>query len=240
MVKFIVIGGGGKVAQYFTEHAVKEGHEIHSVIRNDGHSDELKKLGAQIHILSLEDASVPDLTSLFTKVNPDAVIFAAGAGGKPPGPEVIDYQGAVKVYDAMESSNRKRLILIGAVDVRTRDKGWPEWYDEEDKKTSERVWKAIPTYLDAKLKAEIELHKRKQIQFTVVRPGGLTIEPAGGVQLGKTHLKQTSRELVAKVILAIATSKGTEGLTIDVMDGEGSIKDELDKVVEDGTDAWTG
>ncbi|WWC59380.1 uncharacterized protein I303_101932 [Kwoniella dejecticola CBS 10117] len=240
MVRYLVVGGGGKVAQYFTKQAVDAGHEVHSVIRNDGHSDELKKLGAKIHILSLEDASVPDLVSLFSEVKPDVVIFAAGAAGKPPGPDVIDYEGAVKVFDALESANTKRLILIGAVDVRTRDKGWPDWYNEEDKETSDKVWKAIPTYLDAKLKAEIELHKRKQIQFTVVRPGGLTLEPAGKVQLGKTHLKQTSRELVAQVILAISTKKGTEGLTIDVMDGEGSIDDELSKVVDDETDAWTG
>ncbi|WWC87022.1 uncharacterized protein L201_001905 [Kwoniella dendrophila CBS 6074] len=240
MVKFIIIGGGGKVAQYFTKQAVEEGHEVHSVIRNDGHSDELKKIGAKIHILSLEDASVPDFTSLFTEVNPDVVVFAAGAGGKEPGPDVIDYQGAVKIFDAMESSNKKRLILVGAVDVRTRDKGWPDWYNDEDKSTSDRVWKAIPTYLDAKLKAEIELHKRKQIQFTVVRPGGLTLDSAGQVQLGKTHLKQTSRELVGKVILAIATRKGLEGLTIDVMDGEGSIEDELTNVVDNEIDAWTG
>ncbi|WWC67823.1 uncharacterized protein I206_101740 [Kwoniella pini CBS 10737] len=240
MVKFLVIGGGGKVAQYFTKHAVEAGHQVHSVIRNDGHSDELTKLGAKIHILSLEDANVPDLVSLFTEVKPDIVIFAAGSGGNPPGPEVIDYQGAVKVFDALESSNTKRLILIGAVDVRTRDKGWPDWYNDEDKETSNKVWKAIPTYLDAKLKAEIELHKRKQIQFTVIRPGGLTLEPAGKVELGKTHLKQTSRELVAKVILAISTKKGAEGLTIDVIDGEGSIDDEVIKVIDNETDAWTG
>ena len=32
----------------------------------------------------------------------------------------------------MESANVKRLILVGAIDVRTRDKGWPKWYDEKD------------------------------------------------------------------------------------------------------------
>ncbi|WRT64876.1 uncharacterized protein IL334_001812 [Kwoniella shivajii] len=242
MVKFIVVGGGGKVAQYFTGFAVKEGHEVHSIIRNDGHEKELKKLGAKIHILSLEDATVPDLTSLFTTVSPDVVVFAAGAAGNPPGPEVIDFQGAVKVFDAMEASNTKRLILVGAVDIRTRDKGWPDWYNDEDKAMSDRMWKAIPAYMKAKLDAELELHTRKQIQYTVIRPGGLTLEPAGGVQLGKTHLQKTSgsRELVAKVVLATATSKGTDGLSIDVMDGQGTIEDELKKVVENGTDSWTG
>ncbi|WVR04547.1 hypothetical protein IAU60_001554 [Kwoniella sp. DSM 27419] len=240
MVRFIVFGGGGKVAQIFTKLAIQAKHEVHSVIRNDGHRAELEKLGAKIHILSLEDATVPDLISLLTTVKPDTVIFAAGSGGKPPGPQKIDYEGAVKVFDAMESGNTKRLVLVGAVDVRTRSKGWPEYYTEADKAMSDRMWKAIPEYMDAKLKAEIELHSRKQIQFTVVRPGGLTDEPAGGVQLGKCHLEKTSREAVAQLVLASALNADAAGLTVDVMDGEGSVETELEKVIKDGTDSWTG
>jgi hypothetical protein len=32
----------------------------------------------------------------------------------------------------MEGANVKRLVLIGAVDIRDRSKGWPDWYDEDD------------------------------------------------------------------------------------------------------------
>jgi hypothetical protein len=32
----------------------------------------------------------------------------------------------------MEAGNVKRLVLIGAVDIRDRSKGWPEWYDDAD------------------------------------------------------------------------------------------------------------
>lgn len=47
------------------------------------------------------------------------------------------------MFDAMEQAGVKRLILIGALDVRSRDKGWPEWYNEEDKKASDNVWGSI-------------------------------------------------------------------------------------------------
>ena len=88
-------------------------------------------------------------------------MFAAGAGGKgdPGRTRKVDYEGAVKVYDAMEAGNVKRLVLIGAVDIRDRSKGWPEWYDEDDsgsildltradwltrvEKMSDRMWGAI-------------------------------------------------------------------------------------------------
>lgn len=61
-------------------------------------------------------------------------MFAAGAGGKgdPDRTRKVDYEGAIKVFDAMEAGNVKRLVLIGAVDIRDRTKGWPEWYDDDD------------------------------------------------------------------------------------------------------------
>jgi nucleoside-diphosphate-sugar epimerase len=76
---------------------------------------------------------------------PDVVVFAAGAGGKPSSgsknggdgdaksrTRKVDYEGAVKVYDAMEGANVRRLILVGAVDIRDRGGEVPGWYDEED------------------------------------------------------------------------------------------------------------
>ncbi len=45
--------------------------------------------------------------------------------------------------------------------------------------------------MQAKYEAEVELHKRKQIQFTVIRPGGLTDEPSGGVEMGITQVGKT-------------------------------------------------
>ena len=49
-----------------------------------------------------------------------------------------------------------------------------------------------------------------------------------------------SRELVAKVVLACAKESKTEGLSIEVMDGEGDIEGELKAVVDGKLDAWTG
>lgn len=34
-MKFLVFGGGGKVARHFAKIAVKDGHEVISVVRND-------------------------------------------------------------------------------------------------------------------------------------------------------------------------------------------------------------
>ena len=49
-----------------------------------------------------------------------------------------------------------------------------------------------------------------------------------------------SRELVAQSLLACAKEVGTAGLTFDVMDGKGTIQQELAKVVENKVDDWRG
>ena len=95
-----------------------------SVIRDPAHASDITALSATPHVLSLEDAPVSALTSLFTHAK--IVYFAAGAGGKG-GPErtrAVDYEGAVKVFDAVEQmeGERPRVILVSALDVRDPDR----------------------------------------------------------------------------------------------------------------------
>ena len=47
-----------------------------------------------------------------------------------------------------------------------------------------------------------------------------------------------SRELVAQVALACATTPGLVGLTIDVMDGKEAVERALENVVVGSVDAW--
>lgn len=46
--------------------------------------------------------------------------------------------------------------------------------------------------MQAKLDAELNLHTRSKIDYTVIRPGNLTTEPAGGAVMGRTHMTHTS------------------------------------------------
>ena len=47
---------------------------------------------------------------------------------------------------------------------------------------------------------------------------------------------------MARTILAVATTPGTDGLSIDVMDdqGDGTVEGELEKVIEQSLDSWIG
>lgn len=182
-----------------------------------------------------------DLTSLFSSEHPDCIVFSAGAGGKG-GEErtkAVDYEGALKVFDAAEAAGCHRLIMVSATDLRDTSKPAPSWYNDDSKALSERMYKAIPAYMKYKRMADQELYRRKALRFTIVRPGGLTDEPAQGVEVGRPQLGRISRETVAKVVLACAENKGTEGMVFDCMDGD---EQDVDKAVEgavkSGVSTW--
>ena len=94
--------------------------EVYSIFRNSEHTKEIAETGAKPLVLSLEDDTEEKFAEIFE--DKDVVYFSAGAGGKG-GPErtrKVDYEGALKVYNAIElvRGTKPRLILVSAVDVR--------------------------------------------------------------------------------------------------------------------------
>ena len=87
-------------------------------------------------VLDLEKSSVADFTAAFEKFSPEIIYWSAGAGGKPAEngesrTKAVDYEAAVKVFDAIEalkSATKPRLILVSAADIRNREKPLPEYY----------------------------------------------------------------------------------------------------------------
>lgn len=99
-------------------------HDVTSIIRNPAQAPDIEAIKATPLVLSLADAPVGDFTAAFTGA--DVVYFSAGAGGAG-GEELtkkIDYEGAVKVFDALEGVQDAKplLILVSAIDVRDPEK----------------------------------------------------------------------------------------------------------------------
>ena len=139
--KVIIVGGHGNVS--FSMDLVVEtvemntkqvslrlarllspSHSVTSLIRNPDHQQDILDTSAEPLLLSLEDVSVPDLSKAFAGY--DVVYFSAGAGanGGEERTKKVDYEGAVKVFDAIEGTSgvKPRLILVSAVDVRDPEK----------------------------------------------------------------------------------------------------------------------
>ncbi|KAF8734887.1 NAD(P)H-binding, partial [Rhizoctonia solani] len=260
-LNIVIIGGHGKVssirdvldlsnptqvALHLARKASTAGHTVTSVIRDPSQNEDISATGAKPHVLSLEDAPISDFSNLFAETKADVVYFSAGAGGKG-GEErtkAVDYQGALKTFDAIDgvSGKKPRLVLVSGLDVGNEDR-FPEHYTEQDKQVALRVRKAIAAWYKWKYEAEKVLVKRTSFEWIILRPGGLSDNPGTGkADIGRTHLTSTiSREDVATALLHLATvpSKAA-GLGIDMAGGDKPIGPALDAFVEKGVTDWLG
>jgi len=245
MTKAIIVGGHGNVSLRLAKLlSSSRAHSVTSIIRNSDHVQDIKDISATPLLLSLEDASVADFSNAFKGY--DVVYFSAGAGGK--GGEErtkkVDYEGALKIFDAIEGVEgpiKPRLILVSALDVRDPEK-IPTHYNEDDITHSNRLRKAIPTYMHWKYEADKNLVKRTAFKWTILRPGGLSNNPGKGkVNAGRTHLgEMISRDDVAEALALLVDREDAAGLAIDIAGGDTPIKEALDAVVKKGETDFLG
>jgi len=249
MSKTLIFGGSGKVAQHLTKLLVsaKPPHQVYSVIRNQEQYGNIKQLGAEPILQSIEESSVDDFVSTLQKHNIDTVVWSAGAGGKgePSRTQAVDQHGAIKSFDAAAKAGVKRYVLVSAIDVRDLDKPTPEWYTDEDVKRSEKGHSAIGAYMKAKLEADKELrtgNDKRKLNYTIIRPGSLSDAPSiGSVSAGKVQLSNDiPREDVAKVIFEVLKNDGTFGLAFDVVSGQLPIDEAIKKVADEKIDTFEG
>ena len=106
-----------RLARYL---APKPNHNVISLIRNASQSQDITATGAAPKVISLEDDSKEKFAEVFE--GSDVVYFSAGAGGKGGAERTkkVDYEGALKVFDAIElvKGGKPRLILVSAIDIR--------------------------------------------------------------------------------------------------------------------------
>jgi len=245
MTKAIIVGGHGNVSLRLAKLlSSSRAHSVTSIIRNSDHVQDIKDISATPLLLSLEDASVADFSNAFKGY--DVVYFSAGAGGKGGDERTkkVDYEGALKIFDAIEGVEgpiKPRLILVSALDVRDPEK-IPTHYNEDDITHSNRLRKAIPTYMHWKYEADKNLVKRTAFKWTILRPGGLSNNPGKGkVNAGRTHLgEMISRDDVAEALALLVDREDAAGLAIDIAGGDTPIKEALDAVVKKGETDFLG
>jgi len=240
--KVIIVGGHGNVSLRLAR-LLGPSHDVTSIIRTAAHEDDIKAASATPLLLSLEDSSVADFTAAFQGA--DVVYFSAGAGGK--GGEErtksVDYEGALKVFDAIEGIQgaRPRLILVSAIDIRHPDR-IPAHYSEADIELSNRMRGRIGVYIKWKYEADKNLVKRDAFKWTILRPGGLNDDPGTGkAAIGRTHLTTTiSRDDVATVLAMLLDREDAAGLAIDMVGGQTPLAEGLDVMIKKGETDFLG
>lgn len=213
MAKIIVFGGHGKVALLLAPLLVARGDTVRAVIRNGDHADEVAATGATPVVTDLEHADTDELTDLLADA--DAVVFSAGAGGgNPPRTYAVDRDAAIRTMRAAEAAGVRRYVMVSYLGAGP-DHGTP------------RDSSFFP-YAEAKAAADTAL-RASDLDWTVVMPGRLTVDPPSGRidpdAVRRPNSPGTSRGNVAQVVAEVLTAPGSIGCDLPFTDGERPIAD---------------
>lgn len=145
----------------------------------------------------------------------------------------------------MATPSVTRFLMVSYLASRRAKPSW--WSDESWQAALDINNNILPTYYQAKIAADEALHKaakKRGSDFAGInlRPGTLTTEPAGKVELGKTKACKgnASRESVAQVAALLLETEGVKTSWIDLLDGEEDPAEAVQRVVREGIDATEG
>jgi uncharacterized protein YbjT (DUF2867 family) len=195
----VVAGGHGKVGLRLLRLLADRGHRARGLVRNTEHVNDLSDAGAEAVLCDMEE--MDDLSGCCAGA--DAVVFAAGAG---PGSgaerkQTVDLGAAVKLMEA----GVRRYVMVSAIGA-DRPHDWSE---------------QMRPYYEAKAEADRRL-EAGGLDYTIVRPGGLTDDPGTGLVRVGTDLEPGSipRDDVAAVVLAVLEAPGSIGKAFDLVSGD--------------------
>src|ERR1700754_1214287 len=206
-----IAGGHGKIALILGRLLTERGDTVRGLIRNPDQEDDLRAVGIAPVIADLESESA--FASAIRGA--DAVVFAAGAG---PGSgdarkKTVDLGGAVKLIEAAKAEGVSRYLIVSSMGAEKAPADGAEGFG---------------AYLRAKFEAD-EAVRASGLDYTVVRPGGLTDDPGTGlVTIGEeTRRGYIPRADASAVLLACLDPPSTIGRSFDVISGETPIPDAL-------------
>lgn len=211
MARIALIGGHGKVALLAEPLLVDAGHSVSAIIRNPDHRADIEATGATPVVADIETMDTEALTQLLG--HHDVVVWSAGAGGgSPERTYAVDRDAAIRSMDAAKAAGIKRYVMVSYFGAKP-DHGVPE--DN-----------SFFAYAEAKSAADTHL-RSSGLDWTILMPSSLTLEPASGIELNPAQGGSVSREAVAQVITAAVDNPSTIGADLPFNDGDTPVADAL-------------
>ena len=209
----VVAGGHGKIGLRLLRLLASGGHRARGIVRKPEQEADLRDASAEASGLDLENAEPDEVARAIEGA--DAAVFAAGAGPGS-GPQrkwTVDYGAAAKLIEACKQDGIARYVIVSSVGA------------DDPESAGEGGFRV---YLDAKHKADEELIA-SGLDYTVVRPHGLTDDPGTGrVQIGqKLERGEVPRDDVAAVLLACLEHDNTIGKAFELKSGDTPIEDAI-------------
>ncbi|ETJ48665.1 NAD(P)-binding oxidoreductase [Pseudoalteromonas agarivorans] len=207
MSKTLIIGASGQIGKMATKLLLNNEQNVSALVRDKSKLDDLDSPFLSIVEQDLEG----DFSGALKDC--DRVIFAAGSGGSTGTDKtvLIDLWAATKAATYAKEHGVKHFIMISSIGA-----------DDPDSIESD-----LKPYLVAKHMADEHLIN-SGLNYTIVRPGGLTDESASmkvtTERPNDRSKAKISRENVANALLHIATNAFNGNRVFELFDGETPIK----------------
>jgi len=212
----VIAGGHGQIARRLARLLAARDDRVRGLIRNPDHAADLRADGSEPVVCDLEHAELEDVAAAIAGA--DAVVFAAGAG---PGSGAqrkltVDRDGAIKLLAAARSAAVERYVIVSSI-------GAEQPPDGDD---------VFSVYLRAKAEADAAVVQSDR-DWTVVRPGILTDDPAtGAVRIQAEPIRaEVTRHDVAAVLAAVLHEPRSARLMIYVVGGDDPIEEALEALL---------
>ena len=213
-MRVVIAGGHGQIALRLTKILAADGHEVVGLVRNPAHEADIATAGGEAAVLDLEKVDLNAVVGVLSGA--DVAIFSAGAGPASgvERKETVDKGAAVLLADAAERAGVRRHLQVSSMGA--------DNFGELDPNDQFTI------YLQAKKAAEDDLRSR-DLDWTVVRPGGLTNDPGTGKVLldDKTGYGRISRDDVALVLAGLCSNPASIGRTLELIAGDTPVDEAL-------------
>ncbi|UOQ47681.1 SDR family oxidoreductase [Gracilibacillus caseinilyticus] len=206
----LVIGANGQIGTHVVQKLnTQQGTNPVAMVRKQEQVEKFQGQGIETTLVDLE-GSVADIADAMDSI--DAVVFAAGSGGKTGADKtlLIDLDGAAKAVEAAVNKGVKRFVMVSAFQAHNR-KNWSE---------------QIKHYFVAKHHAD-RILEESTLDHTIIRPGALTNDAGTGKISIAENLEPGSvtREDVADTIIASLLSDNAVNQSFDLINGDTDIEE---------------
>jgi putative NADH-flavin reductase len=168
-MKLTIFGATGGTGRCLVEQALAAGHEVTAVVRDPS------RVGERDHpLLHVVKADVLDADAITTAVvGADAVLTAIGPRGT--GPTTISHDSVASIITAMQKAGARRLIMVsGSIVTDTGESPYMRYL------VKPVVRRTFLRHVCADMRRAEQTVGGSDLDWTIMRPPGLTSKPASG------------------------------------------------------------